>query len=449
MLKLAVFLISISAAAAAPQDAPLPWKIGVARVSITPEQPIWMAGYDAREKPFEAVESDIFAKALALDDGAGRRAVLVTADVSGFSAPVAAAVCAAITERTRLERRQILLNASHNHAGPLLSVEPRPRPKMSDAEAAATVAYTRALAGKIAGAAAEALARLEPARLSWATGVVHFPMNRREPTPNGIILGVNPRGPVDRSVPVLRVEGPDGRPRAIVFGAACHNTTLTANNWRIAGDYAGYAQALVETRYPGAQAMFVQGFGADANPYPRGTLELAREHGATLGREVCRVADGKLESIAGELNTVFDTVELPFAQPSKQELEKRSRGASWETATARALLETVARGEQPARHYTAPVAVWQLGGVTLVAMSGEVVGDYAGLVTRALGPLNLWLAGYSNEVFGYLPSARILEEGGYETRGITPKGWFTPDTQDVVVRKIAELAARAGRKAVK
>jgi neutral ceramidase len=449
MLTLAAFLLFISAAAAAPQEASSSWKVGVARVSITPPQPIWMAGYDAREKPFEAVETDIFAKAMAFEDGGGRRAVLVTADVVGFSAPVAAAVCAAITERTRLERRQILLNASHNHAGPLLSVDPRPRPKMSDAEAAATVAYTRALAGKIAGIAAEALARLEPARLSWGTGIVHFPMNRREPTPNGIILGVNPRGPVDRSVPVLRADGIDGRPRAILFGAACHNTTLTANNWRIAGDYAGYAQAAVEARYPGAQAMFVQGFGADTNPFPRGTLELAREHGATLGREVCRVADGKLEAIAGGLNTVFDTVDLPFALPSKAELERRAQGASWEVATARALLEMVARGEQPLRRYTAPVAIWQLGGVTLVAMSGEVVGDYAGLVSRALGPLNLWLAGYSNEVFGYLPSARILEEGGYETRGITPKGWFAPETQDVVVRKIADLAARAGRKAVK
>src|SRR5262245_40248027 len=224
MFTLAVFLLSVCAAAAAPQEASSSWKIGVARVSITPEQPIWMAGYDAREKPFEAVETDIYAKALALEDGGGHRAVLVTADVVGFSAPVAAAVCAAITERTGLERRQILLNASHNHAGPLLSVEPKPRPKMTDAEAAATVSYTRALAGKIAGIAANALAHLEPARLSWGTGIVHFPMNRREPTPGGIILGVNPRGPVDRSVPVLRVDGAGGRPRAVLFGAACHNT---------------------------------------------------------------------------------------------------------------------------------------------------------------------------------------------------------------------------------
>jgi hypothetical protein len=437
-----------ASAGAAPQESlPAPWKVGLARARITPDKPVWMAGYDAREKPFEAVESDIYAKAMALEDAGGRRAVLVTSDLVGFSAPVAAAVCEAIRERTGLERRQVLLNASHNHSGPLASLEPRPRPKMTDAEAAATVAYTRALAGKIAAMVAEAVSRLEPARLSWATGVALFPMNRREPTPAGIILGSDPRGPVDRSVPVLRVDGPEGRLRALLFGAACHNTTLTGNNFRISGDYAGYAQAFVEDRYPGAQAMFMAGCGADANPYPRGTLELAREHGASLGKEVCRVLEGKLEPVGGPLTVTFDTVDLPFAPlPPRGELERRARGPSWQSGTARALLDMLDRGEAAPRRVTAPVAVWQLGGeITLVALAGEVVVDYVALVARTLGPLGLWIAAYSNEVFGYFPSARILEEGGYETRGVSGKGWFAPEAQEILVRKVRELAARAGR----
>ena len=68
------------------------------------------------------------------------------------------------------------------------------------------------------------------------------PMNRREFTEKGVILGVNPRGPVDRSVPVLRVTNPDGKVLAVLFGAACHNTTLGPKDYRISGDFAGFAQ---------------------------------------------------------------------------------------------------------------------------------------------------------------------------------------------------------------
>jgi neutral ceramidase len=106
-------------------------------------------------------------------------------------------------------------------------------------------------------------------------------MNRREFTPTGVILGVNPRGLADRSVPVLRVDGADGKPRAVLFGAACHNTTLTGEHSVVSGDYAGFAQEHVRKRHPGAAALFVLGCAGDANPHPRGTVELARRRAVT------------------------------------------------------------------------------------------------------------------------------------------------------------------------
>src|SRR5262245_13343945 len=258
------------------------WKVGLARIDITPERPVFMAGYDARDKPFESVEARIHAKALVLEDVTGRRAALITADLSGFTPAVVEPVCAAIRDRIGLERKQILLNASHNHSGPLQSLDPNPRRNLSAEDARNTASYTQSLQKKLIQVVVDAASKLEPARLSWGSGVAFFVMNRREFTPNGIILGVNPRGPVDRSLPVLRIEGLDGRLRAAVFGTACHNTTLTGNNYRISGDYAGYAQTYVEEQYRGVQAMFVAGCGGDANPYPRGTVELAREHGTNL-----------------------------------------------------------------------------------------------------------------------------------------------------------------------
>ena len=442
----ALWIMVLVVVAGVPAEAQ--WKAGTARTRITPERPLWMAGYDARDKPFEGLEADLYAKALVLEDADGRRAVLITADLIGFSAPVAEEISAAIRKKTGFERKQILLNASHNHSGPALSLDPKPRGKMTAEDAAATVGYTRALVEKIASSVAEAASRLEPTRLARGAGVASFVMNRREPTPAGIILGVNPRGPADRTVPVLRIEGADGRVRAVVFGAACHNTTLTGNNYRINGDYAGFAQTLIEERFPAAQAMFVTGCGADANPYPRGTFELAREHGGNLGKEVFRVLEGKLETVRGPLTVTFDTVNLPFqAAPARAELERRLRGPSWQSGTARTLLDMLERGETPPKSYAVPVAVWQFGeDLTLVALSGEVVVDYVDLISRALGPLRLWIAGYSNEVFGYFPSARVLEDGGYETRGVSGKGWFAPGAQEVLVQTVRDLARRVGRK---
>ena len=113
------------------------------------------------------------------------------------------------------------------------------------------------------------------------------------------------------------------------------------------------------------------------------------------------------------------------------------------------MLAKLDRGEKLPTSYSCPVAVWQFGkDLTLVGLSGEVVVDYVPLLERSLGPNKLWLAAYCNEVYGYLPSARLLREGGYETRGIYAGGMdrrFAAEAQDVLVEKVYELAKRVGR----
>ena len=157
-----------------------------------------MSGYASRTKPFERVERDLFAKALALDDGAGHRAVIVTMDLIGLSATIAEPVAARIAEKNNLQRDQILLNFAHNHAGPILSLGPKeesddPKPPRE------TIQYTKWMMDRLVQVATDALSNLQPSKLSWSTGVANLVMNRREFTPNGVILGVNPRGPADRT----------------------------------------------------------------------------------------------------------------------------------------------------------------------------------------------------------------------------------------------------------
>jgi neutral ceramidase len=196
------------------------------------------------------------------------------------------------------------------------------------------------------------------------------------------------------------------------------------------------------------QAMYMAGTGADANPYPRGTIELARRHGEALGAEVVRVMSGTMREVAGPLRVAAAPVALPLRQPARAELERTAaEGAGVHRATARQLLDRLDRGEPLLKHYSAPVAVWQFGkDLTLVALSGEVVVDYLHAIEKAIGPLQLWVVAYTNDYYGYLASPRLLEEGGYETRGLSSgDGWFSSETSDALIRHVQMLAAQVGR----
>jgi hypothetical protein len=427
------------------------WKVGLAQVKITPERPVVMSGYASRTKPFEKVNTDLYAKALVLEDRNGHRAVIVTSDLLGFPAEVAEPICERIEKKTGLKRDQILLNSAHTHAGPQLTLKEPSKDDANAGEKLRTVEYTRQLQDNVVEVVEKAVGHVQPARLSWGGGVIDFAMNRREFTNDGIILGVNPRGLADRSVPVLRVDSADGKPLAVLFGAAVHNTTLGPDNLQISGDYAGFAQIYVQEKLPHTQAMFILGCAGDANPYPRGTMELAKKHGTALGEEVCRVLETKLRPVTGPLKIAFARMDLPLQPPlSREELQKLvADKKNSKSLGAPMMLAALDRGEKLPTHYTCPLTVWQFGGdLTLVGLSGEVVVDYVPLLEKALGPNQLWIAAYCNDVFGYLPSARVLGEGGYEIRGLYSggAGFFDPKAEEVLVAKVRELAKEAGRK---
>ena len=423
------------------------WKVGLAEVKVTPEMPVVMSGYGGRTKPFEKVAADLYVKAMVLEDAMGQRGVIVTSDLLGFPADVAETICARIAKKTSLKREQILLNSSHTHAGPAISL--RSVPKDSPGEAQRTLEYTRQLQDKVVEAVMEATKTMAPAKLSHTSGVIHFAMNRREFTPDRIILGVNPRGLADRSVPVLCVSRPDGVLRAVLFGAATHGTTLGADNYQICGDYAGFAQAYVQEKYTKAQAMFMLGCAGDSNPYPRGTMEMTMEHGKTLGKEICRLIESKHRPINGPLKIAFGKADLPLQALPRDKVEALAKDKRHpQNYAAVQMLAVLDKGDKLATTHPCPLTVWQFGkDLTLVGLSGEVVVDYVTDLEKTLGPNQLWIAGYCNDVFGYLPSARVLGEGGYETRGLYSGGVgiFDPQAERVVVESVRDLAKKAGR----
>jgi hypothetical protein len=423
------------------------WKAGVARAKITPVEPIWMAGYGNRDRPSEGTEQDLWLKALALEDAAGRRLVVVTTDLLGLPRQLSGHVTSRLTRRLGLPRDAVMLTSSHTHCGPVLRDALYDIYPLDDTERGKIEAYSAWLEDQMVETVVEAFARLAPASVAAGQGEAGFAVNRREnpaaEVPERRRLGTL-AGPVDHSVPVLQVVGPEGKLLAVVFGYACHNTTL--DNYRWCGDYAGFAQEALETAHPGAAAMFFSGCGADANPLPRRTLALCQDYGRQLADAVEKVLAGSLQPLEPRVHTAFSLVDLSLDElPTRADLQAQAdSGNGYARRWASRLLGTVDRGRSLPRSYPYPVQVWKLGGtLTWIALGGEVVVDYSLRLKSELGE-SIWVAAYANDVMAYVPSLRVLKEGGYEGASSMrvyglPTTW-APEVEERVVAEVHRLA---------
>ena len=401
-ILLALIAITLMPAFAAEKA---PWTAGVATAVITPEQPMPMAGYGARKAPATGKDQDLFGKALAIEDQKGNRVVFITLDLIGVTAELRTAVEQGVHEKYKLPPHALVMNASHTHCGPAYG-----RPEVKD--------YFEGLVKKLIATVGRAIEASEPAHLSYTHAKCGFAMNRRTPTDEGYRNHPNPKGPVDHTVPVLRIDNAEGKLKAVMFGYACHNTSVGYLRWL--GDYAGFAQQYFEADHPGVTAMFMMGCGGDQNPYPRGTAEWAAKH----GRALCTAVEAALEvtqrtlrhqnQIQGPLKSVMETVSLEFRTKDREDFDY-------------------------------PVQVIQFGNdLSMITLGNEVVIDYVLRLKRELGRADgpeIWVSGYSNVYSGYIPSKRVLLEGGYEARS---RPWKDA-LEERIIAKVHQLFGKVNK----
>ena len=425
------------------------WKAGVSSVKITPEGPAWMAGYASRDKPSEGVEHDLFAKTLIVQDGAGQTLVMVTLDLISVPGPLRKHIEEKLKLSHGLKPENLLINCSHTHSGPEIRTTGTALDGLDPERREKSVAYVEKLQTRILSSIGAAFVKLAPANLSFQKARAGFAMNRRLPSETGYVNSPNPDGRVDHAVPILRVENAEGAISAIVFGYACHNTTLSL--YQMNGDYAGYAQYYIEEAHPGTVAMFMMGCGGDQNPYPRRTLELAKQHGRTLATAVEAGLETPKRSITGSLKMAFAAADLEYAEaPTRDQLLEQAQSSNdYDRKYAERRLKELEEGTLIAS-YPAPVQVVRFGDAVLfVALPGETVVDYSLRIkreNRSKGGPDVWVAGYSNDVFAYIPSLRILLEGGYEAGGamkymttVIQPGAFAPNVEDLLMGRVNEL----------
>ncbi|MBM3869916.1 MAG: hypothetical protein FJ392_02995 [Verrucomicrobia bacterium] len=428
------------------------WKAGVAKSVITPEKAVWLAGYGSKRVP-DGKLHDLWMKALALEDAEGRRVVLITSDFQGVPKVMSDRVFEQLQRKFQLTRAQVMFTFSHNHCGPRLGDDLVDYYPVEPAQVALVEEYTALMVTNCVAMVGESLAKLAPAKLQQGEGKATFAVNRRnnkEADVPGILARGEPlKGPVDHTVPVLTVTRPDGRLEAVLFGYACHPTTLSFLTW--CGDYPGFAQLEIERAHPGATAMFVNTCGGDQNPLPRRTVELCERYGKLLAAGVEEALQRPLRPVSPGLRTAFELIDLPYLKPaSREELvaatqESNAIRARWATR----MLQELDRRKQFPDAYPYPVHAWRLGKEMLViGMGAETVVDYALRFKREFGP-GTWVMGYADDMIAYIPSRRVWEEGGYEGGTFLyeygrPAFRWAGDVEDRIATSVHKLVKQVG-----
>jgi len=428
------------------------WKAGVAKANITPEKPMWMAGYASRDHAAEGKLTDLWAKALVLEDPTGRRAVLITLDLVGIDRPLSQSICSGLIKRHNLKRDQIAINCSHTHTGPVVARNLRPMHylMLSDEQKKLIDDYASFLEQQVLAVVDEAIKNLSPGEIAWGSGQATFATNRRN-NKEAMVPELRERGrlqgPVDHDVPVLAVRSPEGKLRAVAFGYACHATVLSSYQW--SGDYPGFAQMELEKLHPEAVALFWAGCGADQNPLPRRSVELAQHYGRTLAGAVEAVLGAPMTPVTGDLATTYQEIDLPFGTlPTRDEIARDVQSKDkYVAARATMLQEEFSAGRELKGSYPYPVSVWKIGpDVQWVFLGGEVVVDYALRLKAELSGRKTWVASYSHDVMAYIPSRRVLTEGGYEGGGAMvyyglPGAW-SPEVEERIAAEVQRQATR-------
>lgn len=415
------------------------YQIGVARKDITPAYPIRLSGYAVRKTEATEVAQRLWTKALAIGSDNEGPALLITVDNIGVPRHVRDTVVRRLQEKNRIAPERVTICSTHSHTTPCLAGnletlfgEPLPPEQRARVER-----YTAELVDAIEQVALEALRQRKPGRLNWGQSKAGFAANRR-----------TQGGPVDHDLPVLTVTDRRGKLRALFTSYACHCTTLGGEFNQVCGDWAGYAQEILESDHPGTVVLVGIGCGADANPHPRTGLGLARQHGQEIAANINALLTRTLTPVTGALTCRTRQLELPFEPlPTRAEWEQRALDKSYSGYHARWTLAKLDRGESLPTRLPYLVQTWNFGNkLAMVFLPGEVVVDYALRLKREFDPARLWVNAYANDVPCYIPSERILREGGYEGGGAMIfyglPARLALETEGMIIEAVHELLPR-------
>ncbi len=418
-------------------------EVGVARVDITPIEPIRLSGYGARSHTETTnILHRLEAKAMAFGSDGQHPSVFITVDLIGITQQLTSKLVQQLSNKFGIEPANVVICASHTHGGPeigntiniLQYREKRFTDSLLDLKHLIHIArYTEMLSQKLEEVSLAALRNRKPAFVAWGQGQASFAANRR-----------TKGGPVDPALPLIRITDPDGKLKAVLVNYACHGTTLEGVN-EINGDWIGEAKRIIESKHPGTIAMVAIGCGADADPKPRGEMQFMQKHGQEIADNVDKLLTSQLQELTTPPVGKIKFVKLPFSKiPNVEELIKTTEEKTLRGYYAWLALERLQRGEKIPTEINYPVQVWNFGDkLAMINLAGEVVVDYSIRLKNELGAEHVWVNAYANDVPSYIASRRVIQEGGYEVDFsmfcYDKPSPFVEEVEDIIINAVHDI----------
>ena len=418
--------------------------VGASKIDVTPQMPVLLAGYGGRTTEHEGVDTSIWARALVMGDK--NPVAIVALDNCGVSQLVTDRLAKRLA-KYGLNAEQLIIAATHTHNAPTL-VGYAPivwKGRTTKEQDERVESYTRFVIEKMEQAVVTALGKREPMSLEWALGRATFGGNRRIiSSGNWSGFGFQRNAPVDHSLPVLFAKDLKGDVRVVWANYACHCTTVGARN-RVGGDWAGFANTSIENEFRNAVSLMTIGCGADIGPQPSGTLAIAEDHGRTIAAEAKRLFAQKTIKLNHSPSVNSRRISLPLTKPKPRKYwEAQLKSGGFNHQLAKAMLAKLDAAGEISDEVDYPLSVWKFGSqLAIVFLAGEVVVDYSVRLKRELDWSRLWINGWANDMPGYIPSRRILMEGGYEADFsqvyYEQPGRYDPSVEDKLVDAVKEL----------
>jgi neutral ceramidase len=382
----------MAAAAASISGAPL--RAGAAKADITPATSQWLMGYNARKST--GVLDRIYHRAVVMESG-GQEFALVASDLCLFSPTVYDEAAREVERETGIPRARFWWSVTHSHATPEVGPPGVYKALLGRSDHEYDREYAALVRSALVAAVKEARGRMAPARIAIGQGVAMANINRRAKDVDGqVSLGLNPDGPADRQLGVIRLEGLDGRPIAVIANYAIHGTVMSGQNLLVSGDAPGVVSAYLEQKL-GAPVLFVNSAAGNLAPiysvYPDAKSGHLSQFRVLLGDKIA-AALARLGPSTADVS--MSANELAVETPQRA-------GLDWpeELAAYRARV---------------PVRFLRIDDTVIWAAPVELFCEIA-MAVRAASPFTHTLYfGYTNGWLGYLPTAAGFAEGGYEPK---------------------------------
>lgn len=386
------------------------FRAAAVKADITPHTSQWLMGYNARKST--GVHDPIYHRVIALDAG-GTTFYLAASDLTLFSPGVYDDVAAELERTLGIPRTHFWWSVTHTHAAPEVGAPGIYKALLGRSDHEWDRDYAAFVKESLVRAVREAHDRLEPARLAFGQGVAMANINRRAKDVDGqVSLGLNPDGPADRQIGLVRIERPDGSPIAIVANYAIHGTVMSGQNLLISGDAPGTVSAYLEQK-TGATVLFVNGAAGNLAPiysvYPDAKSGHLSQFRVLLGD---RILAALREMGPATADVSLWAGEKIVSTPQKDGLAWPEELARYAGSDGRPLIQL-------------PVRFLRINDTLIWSAPVELFCEIAMAVRNRSPFAHTFYFGYTNGWFGYLPTAQAFGEGGYEPK-TSP---FTPQAE--------------------